>query len=426
MGGKELAGHGGVKAGHRQEQGPGEFRQHWRPLLAASLGMGSALSLNTYILSIFAPYLIQEFGWSRSQWAMLGLVQMAVMVSIPIAGRLTDLYGVRRVAAVGAFSYPLFLLAIAGMNGSIGLYLAIYIAQTLICSTTTATVYSRVVAAAFKVHRGLALGVAGSAPPLMGALLSPLMSAFVAGHGWRAGYVTVAAICALCAVATFALLGSRDAARYAQAGPAAVRRSPGDYRAILAMPAFWIMFVALFLANLPFSLAASQLKLVVLDQGLSDATAASMVSAFAIASILGRVFSGIALDRLPSHLVAAVSFALPVIGLLLLASPYDSTLPVLVAISLIGLSFGGEGDVMPYLVGRYFGIAIFGTVLGLLTAAVGAAMALGNVLIAAVLESSGSFTPYLLTAAATAFAGSLLFLLLGLPRFRSASEAVPA
>ncbi|MBN9190078.1 MAG: hypothetical protein J0I62_16530, partial [Microbacterium sp.] len=88
--------------------------------LAASLGMGSALSLNTYILSIFAPYLIEEFGWSRSQWAMLGLVQMAVMVSIPIAGRLTDLYGVRRVAAVGAFSYPLFLLAIAGMNGSQG------------------------------------------------------------------------------------------------------------------------------------------------------------------------------------------------------------------------------------------------------------------------------------------------------------------
>ena len=44
----------------------GEFRHHWRPLLAAFLGVGSALSLNSYILSIFAPYLIEEFGWSRS------------------------------------------------------------------------------------------------------------------------------------------------------------------------------------------------------------------------------------------------------------------------------------------------------------------------------------------------------------------------
>ncbi len=407
---------------HHGRRDLSEFRQHWRPLLAASLGMGSALSLNTYILSIFAPYLIGEFGWSRSQWAMLGLVQIAVVVSIPIAGRLTDLYGVRRVAAVGAFSYPLFLLAIAGMNGSIGLYLAIYLAQTLICSTTTATVYSRVVAAAFKVHRGLALGIAGSAPPLMGAMLSPLMSDFVANYGWRAGYVTVAVICTVCAVTTFALLKSRDAAHYSDAGPAAEKRSPADYRAILTMPAFWIMFVALLLVNLPFSLASSQLKLVVLDQGLPDATAATMVSVFAIASILGRVVSGLALDRLPAHIVAAVGFALPVAGLLLLASSYDSAAAVFVAIGLIGLSFGGEGDVVPYLVGRYFGIAVFSTVLGMLTAAMGAAMALGNVLIAAVLQSSNSFGPYLLTAAATAFVGSAMFLLLGLPAFRRPAD----
>lgn len=411
--------------GRDPDRSRGEFGQHWRPLLAASLGMGSALSLNTYILSIFAPYLIQEFGWTRSQWAMLGLVQMAVVVSIPICGRLTDLYGVRRVAAVGAFSYPLFLLAISAMHGGIGLYLGIYIAQTLICSTTTATVYSRVVAAAFKVHRGLALAIAGSAPPLIGALLSWPMTGFVASHGWRTGYVVVAAICAACAIATFSLLRSGDGAHYAQAGPAAAKRSPADYRAILTNPIFWIMFAALFLVNLPFSLASSQLKLVVLDQGLPDSTAATMVSAFAIASIIGRLVSGLALDRMPAHIVAAVGFMLPVIGLLLLASPYDSPAAVLTGIALVGLAFGAEADVIPYLVGRYFGIAIFSTVLGLLTAAMGGAMASGNVLIAAVLKSTNSFNPYLVTAAATAFSGSLLFLLLGLPKFRRGAELEP-
>jgi MFS family permease len=409
--------------GRGPDQPQGEFRQHWRPLLAASLGMGSALSLNTYILSIFAPYLISEFGWSRSQWAMLGLVQMAVVISIPICGRLTDLYGVRRVAAVGAFSYPLFLLAIATMHSGIGLYLGIYIAQTLICSTTTATVYSRVVVAAFKVRRGLALAIAGSAPPLMGALLSWPMTDFVADHGWRTGYVVVAAICALCAVATFALLQSGDGAHYSAPGPTAAKRSAADYPAILANPIFWIMFAALFLVNLPFSLASSQLKLVVLDQGLSDATAAKMVSAFAIASIVGRLVSGFALDRMPAHIVAAVGFMLPVFGLLVLASPFDSPSAVLVAISLIGIAFGAEADVIPYLVVRYFGIAIFSTVFGLLTAAIGGAMASGNVLIAAVLKNSNSFDPYLVTAAAAAFVGSLLFLLLGLPKYRR--TAVP-
>ena len=75
----------------------GEFQQHWRPLLGSFLGMGSALSLNSYILSTFAPYMIRDFGWSRSQWAMLGVVQFLVMICLPIAGRLTDMFGVRRV-----------------------------------------------------------------------------------------------------------------------------------------------------------------------------------------------------------------------------------------------------------------------------------------------------------------------------------------
>lgn len=403
-----------------------EFRRHWRPLLAGSLGVGSALSLNTYILSIFAPYMIDEFGWTLSQWAMLGLVQMAVMVSIPIAGRLTDLYGVRRVAAIGAFTFPLFLLAIAAMNGDIYVYLGIYLVQTLICSTTTMTVYSRVVAGAYSARRGLALGICGSAPPLIGAIASPLLSAVVADYGWRSGYVAVAAFCAICSVATFILLGSGDAARQAEPVQPAERRPRGDYRAIFASPIFWIMFVALLLVNLPFSVASSQLKLVVLDQGLSDATAAVMVSVFAIGSIVGRVLSGAALDWLPGHWIAAAAFSLPVAGLLMLASPYDSTGVVLTGLLLIGLSFGGEGDIIPYLVTRYFGIAVYGTVLGLLTAAMGASMALGNVLLSATLAQSNSYDLYFLTAATTAAVGSAMFLLLGLPRLRRSSEPQPA
>lgn len=396
-----------------------EFRQHWRPLLAASLGMGSALSLNSYILSIFAPYLIEEFDWSRSQWAMLGVVQILVLVCLPVAGRLADLFGVKRVAAIGALSFPLFLIAIAMMKGDIRTYLAIYIAQTIICSTTTATVYSRVVAAAFSARRGLALGICGSSPPLIGALGSPAITAFVEIHGWRAGYVAIAVFCAVCAVATLALLPGEG--RPDETGPVEPRqRRSGDYRAIAAMPVFWLMLVATFLVNMPFTLATSQLKMVVLEQGLPDATAALLVSVFAIGSIVGRVLSGAALDYLPAHIIAAIGFGLPCVGLLMLASTMDGTPVVAIAILLVGLSFGGEGDIIPYLVTRYFGIGVYSTVLGLLSAAMGTAMALGNAILAIVLETTNSFDSYLLTAATGSFVGSALFLTLGRPAFRPA------
>lgn len=403
----------------------GEFQRHWRSLLAASLGVGTALSFNTYLLSIFAPYMIEDFGWSLSQFAMTGIVQFVVVFSIPVAGRLTDLYGVRRVAAVGAFTYPLFLLAIAAMNGNINLYLAIYIVQTLVCSTTTMTVYSRVVAGAFSRRRGLALGICGSAPPLLGAIASPLMSAFVADYGWRAGYVVVAAFCMACSVAMFLLLKSGEAARQAEPVKPASSRSRGDYRAILTSPVFWLLVVALFLVNTPFAIANAQLKLVALDQGLSDATAAFMVSLFAISSIIGRVIAGAALDKLPAHIIAALAFFLPVVGLLLLASPYDTTWPVMTGLILIGISFGAEGDVIPYLVTKYFRLEIYGSVLGLLTAAMGGAMASGTVLLTATLTRSNDYQLYFMVAAATAAVGSALFLLLGLTRFRRVEEPPP-
>ncbi|WCT74441.1 hypothetical protein PQ455_04205 [Sphingomonas naphthae] len=109
-----------------------EFRQNWRPLTACFLGVGSALSLNNFVASNFAPYLIKEFAWTRAQWAMTGTVVLLIFVCVPIAGRLADLYGVRRVASVGVVSFPLSYVAIALMNGDIRIFYAICILQVVL------------------------------------------------------------------------------------------------------------------------------------------------------------------------------------------------------------------------------------------------------------------------------------------------------
>ncbi len=392
-----------------------EFRQHWRPLLASFLGLGSALSLNSFILAIFAPYLLEEFGWSLSQWAALGAVQMLIMFCLPIAGRLTDKFGVRRVAMVGALSYPVSLIAITQMDGSIGTYLAIYIAQTVICSTTTSTVYSRVVAEVFKARRGLALGIAGSSPPMVASFAAPLLTGFVQANGWRDGYYLVAGFCAVAAVVTLLLL---EPHRRSGAPVAKVRREKGVYRAIFANPVFWIMLIATFLVNTPFLLATQQLKLLVLDQGLADNVAAWAITAFAVSQLAGRVITGTALDYLPGHIIAAVSFGLPVIGLVLLASAMNSPAAILAGVALVAVGFGGEGDIIPFLVTKHFGIRIYSTVLGMLSAAMGGAIGLGNLLLSAIFQAGGGYNTYLVIAATAAFIGSAMFLLLGVKRFQ--------
>lgn len=393
-----------------------EFRESWRPLAACFIGMGAALSLNPYILSTFAPYLIESFGWTRAQWALMSIPQMLVIICIPVAGRMADKFGVKRVAAVGAISFPLFCVAIAMMNGDIGIYMAIYVAQTILGATTTATVYTRLVAGSFSVRRGLALAICGSSPALIAVVGSPLITAFIESHGWRAGYFVVAGFSAVASLIALALIPARpertEAASKAKAAP------EGVYRKIMRMPIFWMMLVGCFLVNLPHALATSQLKMVVLEQGVSAIQAGFLVSIFAIGVTIGRFASGIALDYFPAHWVAGIGLGLPLPGLLILASSFDTMPSVAAAIMLIGLSFGSEGDVIAFLVVRYFGIEVFSTVLGLLTAAMGGAMTAGAMVLGVSLELTDSFNPYLLLASGSVAIGSVMFLMLGNTRYR--------
>ena len=79
----------------------GEFRKSWRALAAAGVGMAAGYLLVNYISNIFTPHLIEEFGWSRGDLARVGATAILGIIGQPIAGRLTDAFGVRRVALVG-------------------------------------------------------------------------------------------------------------------------------------------------------------------------------------------------------------------------------------------------------------------------------------------------------------------------------------
>ena len=155
-----------------------DFRANWRALLGASLGLGSGMALSSYVLSIFAPHLLKDLGWSKADFAMVGVASIFVLISVPVVGRLTDKFGVRRVAAVGVFILPLTFIASSRLNGPIYQYIAILLVQMTLCATTTMTVYTRLIVQSFQRSRGGALAAAVSAPAFVGAIGSPLITAF--------------------------------------------------------------------------------------------------------------------------------------------------------------------------------------------------------------------------------------------------------
>ncbi len=385
----------------------GEFRQHWRALAAATIGLSSAMSLNAYVSSIFGPYLLDAFNWSKSAFALMGALSLVTLIIVPLMGRLTDLFGVTRVALIGIIGYPTSLLLLSLMSGDIRTFYIIIFAQAIICMSTTTVVYCRVVAERFKLSRGMALAICACGPAVAGALASPLLTTYNDTFGWRAGYQALAIFSAVMGIITLILLPKemRNLTTSRQA-----RNAKKDYGTIFSNPAFWIILVGTFLCSLPHALAYSQVKVMLLEHGVNSIEAGYMVSVFAGGVLLGRFVAGIALDHLPTYLVAALIMGLPCVGMFIMATPTTSIILLGVAVLFLGLSFGGESDVLTYTAAQYFPMEIYSTVAGLLISAVGVAIGAGSLLLSYTLTGSESFRVFMLIVGTTSLIGSLIFI----------------
>lgn len=391
-----------------------EFRTNWRALAASSLGLAVGYTFINYVTNIFSPHLIRELGWSKADFALLGLIVIVAAVCQPVAGRLADRFGVRRMALVGVISAPLLFVLLSRMTGPFWQFYLINVLQVvLVGGTTSAVIYTRLIAERFDLARGVALGVTACAPAAAGALLAPVMSELADLYGWRTGYLLVAGFVALAGLLAVALIPGDGGARPARAA-SAEPPSLVDYRALFRDRTFQILIAGMLLCNLTLTLQMTQLKIVLLDLGVGGSASSLMISVYGFGVIAGRLLCGVALDRYSPHLVAAASMSAPAIGLLLLASGTASGLFAGLAVALLGLAMGAEGDVGAYLVMRYFRRAIYGSVFGLLMGALSLSGAVGAVLLSVTLAASdGSFRPFLVLSGVAALIGGSLFLLLG-------------
>jgi MFS family permease len=226
-----------------------ELRANWRPLAAAFVGLGSGFSLTMYTTSIMAPHLLGEFGWSKSEFALVGSLSLLMIPILPLIGRLADVLGARRTAFIGILSLPLCFVAYSMMKGDIRTYIGLFLAQSMLCVTTTATVYTRIVVQYIKNARGLALAVVASGPALTGAIGGPLLNNFVEAHGWRAGYLALMVFSVVAGVLTL-LLMPPDRRGDGRVKPVKARSIKEDYPEIIANPAFWLMLAAMLLCNI--------------------------------------------------------------------------------------------------------------------------------------------------------------------------------
>jgi predicted MFS family arabinose efflux permease len=386
----------------------GELRVHWRPLLSVVLGLSSGLVMTSFVIGIMGNYLVEEFKWPKEQMAMVGVLALGAVLLFPFVGRMTDVLGVRKTAMIGVIASPIFYLALSRIE-TLGAYAALYALQAAILATTTPPVYCRIIVQYFKETRGLALGIATAGPALAVVLGGPLLNNFVTDHGWRAGYVAMAIYSAM--VGVLALLTLPPEMRGGQTTLAKPKTAKQDYSRIFRSYVFWILIVGILLCNLPQSIMMSQLALILAENGASGKDASIMISALAGGTIIGRLVSGVALDTFPAPLVATIGLAISGIGLIVIASGFDSRPALFFSVLVFGMSIGAESDVIAYLVVRNFGVKIYSSVHSILATSTAVAAVLGSVLLSLALSQYGQYWQFLGITGVIAVLASLLFLL---------------
>lgn len=392
----------------------GELRQNLRPLAAASLATGTSLPLFAYTNSIFAPHLIKDFGWSRAQFALIGITMLLTLPFLPFFGRLTDRFGVRKVALVGVLLMPFGFIGYSQMQGDFTTYLVLFTAILIVGSMVGPLVFTRLIAANFVRAQGLALTVVNCAPAVLALALAPALNMCIEAIGWRSTYLVLGAFVLVSGLIAVLLVG-KEPPRGEGSGPVldeAPRAAREDYGIILKNKIFWVLVFGFFLCLLQTQLHSSQMNLMLIENDLSMQMAANVVSIYALGTIVGRIACGLALDVFNTRTVTVISMFLPALGFLLLGSDMNSLAVISLAMFLVGLSVGAESDLICYLVSRYFKLRIYGTTLGLIHTTTFLSSAVGGLAISLTLMLSDSYVPFLFIAAGAIIAGSLLFLLL--------------
>jgi len=367
----------------------------WRVAVASCFGVMAGFgSILIYSFGIFLKPLNAEFGWPRETIATaFACASFTLGICSPLLGHLLDRFGPRRVilACVTIFGFAFGSLAFLTPHRAH--LFAVFILIGAVGNGTAQMGYARAVSTWFERRRGFAIALM-MADSGGGAILVPIVSQWLIGaYGWRAAYA-VLGLTALGVGLPLAAFFIREKAGARERG-SRVPQTGASVREALRRRAFWILAATLFLAAMATTSTVTHLAALLSDHGITARGASYAVSALGGASLCGRLLTGWLLDRFFGGRVGAILLLINASGLWLLAEARTETAGILAAV-LIGFSMGGESDVTPYLLARYFGLAHFSTLYGFAWTAYAMSAALGSILLGRAFDVTGSYHTLLL------------------------------
>jgi OFA family oxalate/formate antiporter-like MFS transporter len=400
-----------------------EFRKGWRIVAASMVGIacGSSPVPFTSIGQLIGP-VHEDLGWSVGQVSLaITVFGLCASGMAPIVGGLADRIGVRKVALASLALFGVTFACIALTPANVVAWWLAWGLSGLVSVGSGALSWTRGIGLWFLRQRGLALGVALLGTSLTGFFMPQFAGWAIDRFGWRSMFPMLALLPLALALPIVWLWfrepksEDRPAGVFAGGKPVglSVAEAIRGYR-------FWVMIASILMIALAYAGMFVHMQQIVELAGYSRVEARNVVSSMALAILIGRVGTGFFLDRFWAPLVTLPVLSLPAVACILLAG--DSiTLPIayLCAFS-VGLASGAETDMIAYMASRYFGMASYGRIYGLLFLPFGIASAVSPSLYGWARDVTGGYDAPLHVATVLFVAGAAILLLLGrYPTFAS-------
>ena len=331
-----------------------------------------------YSFSIFIKPIENEFGWDRAAISLTMSIHFIIGGLVgPLIGKLTQVYGPKKVMTLAAIGSGVCFLLVS-LTRSLWYYYIVYAFLALMLGGIGIVPVSSLLANWFTKRRGTATGAALVGISAGGLLLAPLLGAITTNFGWKMSYIFLGLLVWSIALPVISLL--------VKASPSEIGVAPdGDNQSIslnmatestndingwpsnaaLRSRSFWCMAVSFFLAPLAqLGVLQHQVPLI-MDAGVSQATAATALGLTAGIGGLGKLCFGRISETMPFRYVVTLCFGLQALAVWVLVN-LNSIAMLWLYVSLFGFAMGGVVVLLPLAVGYFFGLTSFGVLVGIL------------------------------------------------------------
>ena len=332
-----------------------------------------ACGIGAYVaFGVFFKPLIAEFGWSRATISGASSVAYVVMGVLGIlAGRLNDRFGPRIVMTVGCVFFGSGYFLLSQLNSVWELYL-FYGLVVGIGLSSIDVIALTVTARWFVRRRGLMTGLVkvGTGG---GQLIVPVLAGiWIMSYGWRTAFVRLG-IVVLVVIIGSGLLLRRDPGRTGHVpdgdskpvqGQGGALEGGLSVREAARTLQLWLYCVINFLVMNCLLIIVLHIVPHASDMGLDPIKAAGVVSAIGGVSMVGRLLTGLLVDRIGTRKSMITCFIFLISSFLWLQVAREAWMLYLFA-AIYGIGHGAFFTLISPTVARLFGIGSHGVLLGI-------------------------------------------------------------